>query len=78
MKVIGHACKFDLSSHNFRRGLSISSAREGVNFDAIKNQGGWKSDAIVNEYIDEGRMFENNAASALFNTVQSLIGSREN
>ncbi len=82
LKSIGSACEFDfvldLSSHSFRRGLSTSAAREGVDFESIKNQGGWKSDAMVSEYIDEGRMFENNAALSLFNSVASLMRSNHN
>jgi len=47
LKAIDKACAFDfipdLSSHSFRRGLSTSAARERVDFELIKKQGGWKS-----------------------------------
>ena len=59
LKTLGNACQFDfvpeLSSHSFRRGLSTSAARERVDFELIKKQGGWKSDATVWEYIEEGQ-----------------------
>ena len=59
LKIIGTACDFDFvpdfSSHSFRRGLSTSTARERVDFELIKKQGGWKSDATVWEYIEEGQ-----------------------
>ena len=65
LKTLGSACLFDfvpdLSSHSFRRGLSTSAARERVDFESIKKQGGWKSDATVWEYIEEGQQLSNNA-----------------
>jgi integrase len=77
LKSLGKACGFDfasaLSSHSFRRGLSTSAAREGVDFKAIKQQGGWKNDATVWEYIDEGRRFSDNAALALIEKMESLM-----
>ena len=57
LKTLGEACEFDfvpdLSSHSFRRGLSTSAARERVDFELIKKQGGWKNDATVWEYIED-------------------------
>ena len=77
LKSLGKACGFDfaseLSSHSFRRGLSTSAAREGVDFKAIKQQGGWKNDATVWEYIDEGRRFSDNAALTLIAKMESLV-----
>jgi len=77
LKLLTKACDFDfaseLSSHSFRRGLSSSAAREDVDFNLIKKQGGWKSDATVWEYIDEGRLFENNAALSLLDKIETLI-----
>lgn len=77
LKSLGKACKFDftadLSSHSLRRGLSTSAAREKVSFDAIKKQGGWKSDATVWEYIDEGEAFSNNAASQLIQKLSECF-----
>jgi integrase len=83
LKSLGEACRFDfvseLSSHSFRRGLSTSAAREGVDFKAIKQQGGWKNDATVWEYIDEGRRFSDNAALTLIAKTEDLIkGVRAN
>lgn len=79
LKSLGKACDFEfvpeLSSHSFRRGLSTSAAREGVDFDTIKKQGGWKSDATVWGYIDEGRLFECNAAQSLVNKMNQLLNS---
>ncbi len=77
LKTLGTACNFDfvsqLSSHSFRRGLSTSAAREGVDFEQIKKQGGWKSDATVWEYIDEGCQFENNASIVLMDKMAALF-----
>ena len=55
----------ELSSHSFRRGLATSAHRSGADFSDIKRQGGWKSDATVNGYIEEANRFERNAAGSL-------------
>ncbi len=77
LKRLGEECDFDfvteLSSHSFRRGLSTSAARERVDFDLIKKQGGWKSDATVWEYIEEGQQLTDNASSPLMDKLDKLI-----
>lgn len=69
LKELGKQCGFDftgeLSSHSLRRGLATSAARQGASFDSIKRQGGWRNDATVREYIEEGQLFEDNAAEFL-------------
>ena len=66
----------DLSSHSFRRGLSTSAAREKVEFDLIKKQGGWKSDATVWGYIEEGQQLTDNATTPLMAKLNALIDQR--
>ena len=77
LKNLGKACQFDflpdLSSHSFRRGLSTSAARERIDFELIKKQGGWKSDATVWEYIEEGQQFSDNAALTLMEKMTQFI-----
>lgn len=77
LKALGTACDFDfvpdLSSHSFRRGLSTSAAREGVDFELIKKQGGWKSDSTVWGYIEEGRQLSDNATIVLMKKMVDLI-----
>lgn len=77
LKVLGNACQFDfvpdLSSHSFRRGLSTSAARERVDFELIKKQGGWKNDATVWEYIEEGQQLSNNASLVLMEKLDVLM-----
>ncbi|WP_444922162.1 site-specific integrase [Microbulbifer sp. CnH-101-G] len=77
LKNLGAACDFDfvgeLSSHSFRRGLSTSAAREKVGFELIKKQGGWKSDATVWEYIEEGQQFTENASAILMKKMAELL-----
>jgi integrase len=69
LKQLGSACGIDealeFSSHSFRRGMSTAAARAGVDFELIRKQGGWKNDATVRGYIDEGRQMEDNAATTL-------------
>lgn len=77
LKKLGAACGFEfageLSSHSFRRGLSTSAAREKVDFELIKKQGGWKSDATVWEYIEEGQQLIENAIDPLMEKVARLM-----
>ncbi len=77
LKNLGKACNFEfipeLSSHSFRRGLSTSAAREHVDFELIKKQGGWKSDATVWEYIEEGQQLKDNAAVILMEKMAALL-----
>ncbi len=77
VKGLGTAMGWDfaeeLSSHSFRRGLSTSAARANLDFDLIKKQGGWKSDATVREYIDEGQRFTDNIASRLISGLDERM-----
>ena len=77
LKSIGTACGFDfvsdLSSHSFRRGLSTTAAREQVDFELIKKQGGWKSDATVWGYIEEGQQLSNNATIVLMEKMSNMM-----
>ena len=65
------------SSHSFRRGLSTSAAREQIDFELIKKQGGWKSDATVWEYIEEGQQLSNNAALKLLEKISGILESQK-
>lgn len=77
LKTVGKACHFefvpDLSSHSFRRGLSTSAARERVDFELIKKQGGWKSDTTVWEYIEEGQRLSENATTVLMEKLVHMV-----
>lgn len=77
LKTLGKACEFDfapdLSSHSFRRGLSTSAARERVDFEQIKKQGGWKNDATVWGYIEEGQQFSDNGTLILMEKMSAMI-----
>lgn len=69
LKSLAKACGFDfvadLSSHSLRRGFATSAAHAGADFDGIKRQGGWANDNTVRGYIEEGQVFDNNAADQL-------------
>ncbi len=69
LKSLAIACGFDfaddLSSHSLRRGFATSAARAGADFDGIKRQGGWVNDNTVRGYIEEGQIFDKNAADQL-------------
>lgn len=54
-----------LTSHSLRRGFATSAYLKGVDFLKIKHQGRWKKDETVQEYIDEAKAFEDNAAGDL-------------
>lgn len=82
LKALGKACDFDfiheLSSHSFRRGLSTSAARERIDFELIKKQGGWRSDATVWAYVEEGQQLSENAAVVLMEKLQALMKPEPN
>ena len=69
LKKLASECSFDfideLSSHSLRRGFATSAASAGAKFDSIKRQGGWSSDNTVKEYIDDSKIFDENAAISL-------------
>jgi len=73
LKSIGKHCQFDfidtLSSHSLRRGFATSAASVGAEFSTIKKQGGWKNDATVRSYIEEGQLFDKNAADRLLKSL---------
>lgn len=79
LRSLGEACGFEfvseLSSHSFRRGLSTSAARANLDFELIKKQGGWKNDATVRGYIDEGRRFRDNISTTLMSELDRLVRS---
>lgn len=79
LKNLGRACQFDfvldLSSHSFRRGLSTSAARERVDFELIKRQGGWRNDATVWEYIEEAQQLSENATLILMEKLNILVNT---
>jgi integrase len=81
LKGLGNKCNFDfsdeLSSHSFRRGMSTSAARENVDFALIKKQGGWKSDATVWGYMEEGQQFSENASSTLLDKMFVIWNQRQ-
>ena len=69
LKSLATRCGFDfinfVSSHSLRRGFATSAANAGAEFIEIKRQGGWISDNTVREYIEEGQLFDKNAADHL-------------
>lgn len=73
IKKLAAECEFDgieeFSSHSLRRGFATSAARAGVEFENIKHQGGWQSDNTVREYIEEGQLFDSNAAEQLIQSA---------
>jgi len=77
IKSIASACKFDfvaeLSSHSTRRGFATSASMAGAEFANIKRQGGWKNDNTVREYIEEGQLFDKNAAEQLMKHAFSKV-----
>lgn len=48
------------SSHSLRRGLATEAAREGIGDRSIMRHGRWKSRAVVDTYIEEGTLWQEN------------------
>ena len=55
----------DFSAHSLRRGMATAASKAGASRRAIKNQGGWKTDAVVDGYIEDADRFDANAAGIL-------------
>lgn len=55
------------SSHSLRRGFATEASRKGAPFGSIMRHGRWRHEGTVLGYIDEGRRFDQNAASIMLN-----------
>lgn len=55
------------SSHSMRRGFATEASRKGAPFGSIMRHGRWRHEGTVLGYIDEGKRFEQNAASIILN-----------
>ncbi|MBN9286867.1 MAG: hypothetical protein BGO43_05065 [Gammaproteobacteria bacterium 39-13] len=71
IKTIAKACNMQdiylYRSHSMRRGFATEASKKGASFSAIMRQGRWQHEATVLGYIEEGKRFDNNAVSHLFN-----------
>lgn len=70
IKKIAHNCELknadDYSAHSLRRGFATEAAKRNAPFQSIMRQGRWKHEGTVLGYIEEGKRFEENAASVMF------------
>lgn len=55
------------SSHSMRRGFATEASRKGAPFGSIMRHGRWRHEGTVLGYIDEGKRFDQNAASIMLN-----------
>lgn len=53
------------SGHSLRRGFATAASQRGASLGAIMRQGRWHHAATVHGYIEEGKLFEANAAAAI-------------
>jgi integrase len=71
IKSVAKACKLPnadrYSSHSLRRGFATAASKEGAPFGAIMRQGRWRHEGTVLGYIEEGKRFDQNAATMLLN-----------
>ena len=63
----------DYSSHSLRRGFATEASKNGAPFGSIMRQGRWRHEGTVLGYIDEGKRFDQNAASLLLHVKQKRI-----
>lgn len=75
LKEIARRNKLDqvdlLSSHSLRRGFATVASKQGVPFVSIMRHGRWRHEATVMGYIEEGRMFEDNALLKIYESSSS-------
>lgn len=66
------------SSHSMRRGFATEASRKGAPFSSIMRHGRWRHEGTVLGYIDEGKRFDQNAASIMLNHHKNEITDKEN
>ncbi len=70
IKQITHDCELEnadnFSAHSLRRGFATEAAKSNAPFQSIMRQGRWRHEGTVLGYIEEGKRFEENAASVMF------------
>lgn len=76
LKNLASACQLPqadyFSSHSLRRGFATTATQKGASMGAIMRQGRWRHEATVHGYIEEGKRFERNAASAILSELDDL------
>lgn len=69
LKKVAHSAKLpnpeNYSGHSLRRGFATAASKKGVPIVAIMRQGRWRHEGTVYGYIEEGKQFQDNAASLL-------------
>jgi len=72
IKSVAMACGLpdavSYSSHSMRRGFATEASRKGAPFGSIMRHGRWRHEGTVLGYIDEGRRFDQNAASIMLDS----------
>lgn len=72
IKSIATACCLpdaeSYSSHSMRRGFATEASRKGAPFGSIMRHGRWRHEGTVLGYIDEGKRFDQNAASIMLHS----------
>lgn len=70
IKQAAHSCNLKsadkYSAHSLRRGFATEAAKRNAPFQSIMRQGRWRHEGTVLGYIEEGKRFEENAVSTLF------------
>jgi len=74
LKSMAIACGFPqperYSAHSLRHGFATAASRQGASFGAIMRHGRWRHEGTVHGYIDEGRQFEDNAATSIIDGME--------
>ena len=53
------------SGHSLRRGLATAASHAGASREDIKRQGNWKSEKVLDGYIQEGNVFTSNVINTI-------------
>jgi integrase len=81
LKNLAIECKLSnpekYSGHSLRRGFATSASKKGATLGAIMRQGRWRNERTVNGYIQEGQLFEENAASLVLDQLPLSLASVE-
>lgn len=66
------------SSHSLRRGFATEASRKGAPFGSIMRHGRWRHEGTVLGYIDEGKRFDQNAASIMLDHYSNETADKNN
>jgi site-specific recombinase XerD len=78
IKTLAYQCNLanadQYSSHSLRRGFATTASQQGASLSSIMQQGRWQHTGTALGYMEEGKRFEDNAASFILkNSLKEIL-----